>query len=86
MSRGGFRGSLKNSRSMDAQVLFRLFSIKTTQSTTAITSIVFNVNRKIECKSKIRRIRHCEALKKPKQSKPNRHTERIARSIQNARI
>ncbi|MGX3012034.1 hypothetical protein ACWIUD_10860 [Helicobacter sp. 23-1044] len=32
-------------RSMDAQVLSRLFRIKTTQSTTAITSIVIALTR-----------------------------------------
>ncbi|MGX2982140.1 hypothetical protein [Helicobacter sp. 23-1045] len=38
-------------RSMDAQVLFRSFRAKTTQSTTAITSIVFCARFPLFCHS-----------------------------------
>ncbi|MGX3010790.1 hypothetical protein ACWIUD_04380 [Helicobacter sp. 23-1044] len=45
-------------RSMDAQVLFRSFRAKTTQSTTAITSIEIRASHE----SKIKKNRHCEIL------------------------
>ena len=66
-------------RSMDAQVLFRSFRAKTTQSTTAITSIVICVANqlRIECESV--NFRHCEANRRFAQSNPQIKQNRLPR-------
>ncbi len=52
--------SVTKFRSMDAQVLFRSFCAKITQSTTAITSIAIRIANRLRIKRKITIFRHCE--------------------------
>ena len=52
-------------RSMDAQVLFRLFRAKTAQSHTAITSIAIRNANRLRIKRKIIIFRHSKGAKRP---------------------